>query len=120
MLIEYIDLAKLIQVYTQILWFRLPFVSYQDIFGFANKSLFIQQELSPDRIQCSAEAAFLRRCCTNFEYDTAKTVPIEHQVHIDFWPVAGSVWEIPMPKVILFFTEIPIVVTAVLIGVLDF
>ena len=29
-------------------------------------------------------------------------------------------WKIPMPKITLFFTGIPIVVTAVLIGVLDF
>ena len=40
-------------------------------------------------MQCSSEAAFLRHCHTNFEYDAAKTVPAGHLGHIDFWPVAG-------------------------------
>ena len=31
-----------------------------------------------------------------------------------------AVWKIPMPKITLFFTGIPVVVTAILIGVLDF
>ena len=31
-----------------------------------------------------------------------------------------AVWKIPMPKITLFFTGIPIVVTAIFIGVLDF
>ena len=31
-----------------------------------------------------------------------------------------AVWKIPMPKITLFFTVIPIVVTAIFIGVLDF
>ena len=42
-----------------------------------------------------------------------------HLAHTDFWPVV-TVWEIPIPKITLFFTEIPVAVTAVLIGVLDF
>ena len=59
------------------------------------------------------------------EYDASKTVPAGHLAHIDFWPVAGlesgsCVWKIPMPKITLFFTGIPVFVTAVLIGVLDF
>ena len=52
-----------------------------------------------------------------FENDAAKTVCVAHLARIDFWPVAGAVWKITMPKITLFFTEIPIVVTAVLIGV---
>ena len=40
-------------------------------------------------------------------------------MHTDFWPVV-TVWEILIPKTTLFFTGIPVVVTAVLIGVLDF
>ena len=39
------------------------------------------------------------------------------------WPRTLSplaVWKIPMPKITLFFTAIPVVVTAILIGVLDF
>ena len=39
--------------------------------------------------QCSAEAAFLRHCPTNFENDAAKTVPAGHLAHTDFWPGAG-------------------------------
>ena len=75
--------------------------------------------------QCSAENAFLRHCRTNFENDAVKTVPGGHLAHIDLWPVAGllspkAVCKIPMPKLTLFFTGIPVVVTAVLIGVLDF
>ena len=31
-----------------------------------------------------------------------------------------AVWKIPMPKITLFFIGIPVVVTAILIGVLDF
>ena len=31
-----------------------------------------------------------------------------------------AVWKIPMPKITLFFTGIPVVVTAIFIGVLDF
>ena len=31
-----------------------------------------------------------------------------------------AVWKIPVPKITLFFTGIPVVVTAILIGVLDF
>ena len=31
-----------------------------------------------------------------------------------------AVWKIPMPKITLFFTGIPVVVTASFIGVLDF
>ena len=34
--------------------------------------------------QCFAEAAFLRHCRTNFEYDADKTVPAGHLAHIDF------------------------------------
>ena len=72
----------------------------------------------------SAEAAFLRHCRTNFENDAAKTVPAGHLAHIDFRPVAGlwvhKLWKIPMRKITLFFTGIPVVVTTVLIGVLDF
>ena len=77
-------------------------------------------------MQCSAEAAFLRHHCTNFENDTAKTVPAGHLAHIDFQPVAGLgvlklCGKIPMPKKITwFFTGIPVVVMTVLIGVLDF
>ena len=40
-------------------------------------------------MQCSAEAAFLRHCHTNFEYDTAKTVQAGHLAYLDFWPVTG-------------------------------
>ena len=39
--------------------------------------------------QCSAEAAFLRHCPTNFENDAAKTVPAGHLAHTEFWPGAG-------------------------------
>ena len=48
------------------------------------------QGISCTRIfQCSAEAAFLHHCRTNFEYETAKTVPVGHLAHTDFWPVTG-------------------------------
>ena len=74
--------------------------------------------------RCSAETVFLRHYHTSFEYDAAKTVSMGLLAHIDFWPVPGlslkAVWEIPMPKITLFFTRILIVVTAVLIGVLNF
>ena len=32
----------------------------------------------------------------------------------------SAVWKIPVPKITLFFTGIPVVVTVILIGVLDF
>ena len=35
-------------------------------------------------LQCSAEAAFLRDCPTNFENDAAKTGPAGHLAHTDF------------------------------------
>ena len=41
--------------------------------------------------QCSAEAAFLRHCPTNFENDAAKTVPVGHLAYTDFW--RGAVFE---------------------------
>ena len=60
----------------------------------------------------------------NFEYNAAKTVPAGHLAHIDFRPSQDlsplAVWKIPIPKITLFFTGIPVVVTAILIGVLDF
>ena len=39
-----------------------------------------------------------------------------------FWPGAGcyDIWSIPMAKITWYFTGIPVVVTVVLIGVLDF
>ena len=40
--------------------------------------------------------------------------------HIDFGLSQLAVWKIPMPKITLFFTGIPTVVTAIFIGVLDF
>ena len=60
----------------------------------------------------------------NFEYDAAKTVSAGHLTHIDLACLRTlsplAVWKIPMPKITLFFTGIPVVVTAILIGVLDF
>ena len=35
-------------------------------------------------VQCSAEAAFLRHCPTNYENDAAKTGPTGHLAHTDF------------------------------------
>ena len=74
--------------------------------------------------QCSAEAAFLRHCPTNFENDAAKTGPAGHLAHTDFGLAqdfeSASLWSIPMPKITWGFTGIPVVVTVVLIGVLDF
>ena len=35
-------------------------------------------------LQCSAEAAFLCNCPTNFENDAAKTGPAGHLAHTDF------------------------------------
>ena len=74
-------------------------------------------------IQCSAEAAFLRHCRTNFENDTAKTVPR------DIWRtmIFGLAQDFKSASCMEnshaknnFFTRIPVVVTTVLIGVLDF
>ena len=60
----------------------------------------------------------------NFLYDAAKTVPVGHLAHIDFGlsqdlESVGCV-ENSLPKINLFFTGIPEVVTAIFIGVLDF
>ena len=49
----------------------------------------ISRTKEQNALQCSAEAAFLRHCRTNFENDTAKTVPVGHLALIDFRPVAG-------------------------------
>ena len=57
----------------------------------------------PKQSQCSAEAAFMRHCRTNLEYDTTKIVPMNHLAHIDFWPVTVSCVGFPMPKITLFF-----------------
>ena len=70
----------------------------------------------------------LRFCATvlqNFEYDAAKTVPAGHLVHIDFglsqdFESVGCVENSQAKNNIVFLTGIPIVVTAILIGVLDF
>ena len=48
-----------------------------------------EQDAFGNTVQCSAEAAFLRHCRTNFENGAAKTVPVGHLAHIDICPVAG-------------------------------
>ena len=49
----------------------------------------------PVSCQCSAEAAFLRHCPTNFENDAAKTGPAGHLAHTDFGLAQDfeSLWE---------------------------
>ena len=76
---------------------------------------------------CCSVLPRLRFCAIvpqNFEYDAAKTVPGGHLAHIDFglsqdFESVGCV-ENSHAKNNIVFTGIPVVVTAILIGVLDF
>ena len=70
--------------------------------------------------QCSAEAAFLRHCRTKFWIWRSQNCPRGTSGAHWFWTLGPlALWKIPIPKITLFFTGIPVVVTAILIGVLD-